>query len=211
MSRPIDEPGAIILLEVDASEPLSIVAGFLPVLQPMWPAGLGGQYASWDDALKAYVISESTRKNHGLVGSPAGEGALLYPGPYALGRPQPVQDRDRQARGRQREVHPRRHGRREGEPGHGDRSLPEAGRRPRAVYRGAEEHYARPPRFDPARRDAGSRPRPGFRMGEDRIRQPRRRTIPTSGAGSSPASDRRARAGGRASAGSSEGTPSSTS
>ncbi|HEX2695499.1 MAG TPA: hypothetical protein VHP61_07070, partial [Acidobacteriota bacterium] len=37
----IDEPGAIILLEVDASEPLSIVARFLPALQPMWPAGLG--------------------------------------------------------------------------------------------------------------------------------------------------------------------------
>lgn len=75
----IDEPGAIVLLEVDASEPLSIVAGFLPALQPMWPAGLGGQYASWDDALKAYVISESTRKNHGLVGSPAAKGITYTP------------------------------------------------------------------------------------------------------------------------------------
>jgi hypothetical protein len=75
----IDEPGAIILLEVDASEPLSIVAGFLPALQPMWPAGLGGQYAYWDDAIKAYVISESTRKNNGLVGSPAARGISYTP------------------------------------------------------------------------------------------------------------------------------------
>jgi hypothetical protein len=75
----IDDPGAIILLDVDASEPLSIVAGFLPALQPMWPAGLGGQYAYWDGALKAYVISESTRKNHGLVGSPAATGISYTP------------------------------------------------------------------------------------------------------------------------------------
>lgn len=75
----IDERGAVILLEVDASEPLSIVAGFLPALQLMWPAGLGGQYAAWDDALKAYVISESTQKNHGLIGSPAAKGISYTP------------------------------------------------------------------------------------------------------------------------------------
>ena len=75
----IDEPGAIVLLEVDASEPLAIVAGFLPVLQPMWPAGLGGQYASWDEELGAYVISEPTRKNHGLVGSPSARGISYTP------------------------------------------------------------------------------------------------------------------------------------
>jgi len=53
---PINEPGAIILLKVDSTEPLSIVCSFLPVLQPMWPAGLGGQYAFWDNNLKAYII-----------------------------------------------------------------------------------------------------------------------------------------------------------
>jgi glycogen debranching enzyme len=67
----IDDPGAVILFDIDATEPLTIVAGFQPVLQPMWPAGIGGQYAAWDDILKAYLISESTRQNHGFVGSPA--------------------------------------------------------------------------------------------------------------------------------------------
>lgn len=75
----VDEPGAVILLAVDTTEPLTIVCSFLPVLQPMWPAGIGGQYASWDGGLKAYIISEPTRKNHGLVGSPAAQGISYTP------------------------------------------------------------------------------------------------------------------------------------
>ncbi|HTP13750.1 MAG TPA: GH116 family glycosyl hydrolase [Bacteroidota bacterium] len=76
---PIEEAGAIILLDVNSTEPLSIVASFLPVLQPMWPAGIGGQYAYWDDATHAYLISEPTRKNHGFVGSPAAVGMSYTP------------------------------------------------------------------------------------------------------------------------------------
>lgn len=76
---PVDDPGAVILLEVDTTEPLTIVCSFLPVLQPMWPAGIGGQYAYWDDALKAYLISEPTRKNHAYLGSPAARGISYTP------------------------------------------------------------------------------------------------------------------------------------
>lgn len=75
----IDEPGAVILLDVDANHPMTIVVGFIPTMQPMWPAGLGGQYAWWDDNLKAYLISESSRMNHGYVGSPAGAGMSYTP------------------------------------------------------------------------------------------------------------------------------------
>lgn len=76
---PLQESGAMILLKVDSTTPLTIVCGFLPVLQPMWPAGLGGQYAYWDDKLKAYIISESTMKNHGIIGSPAASGISYTP------------------------------------------------------------------------------------------------------------------------------------
>ena len=76
---PVHEPGAIILLKVDTEEPLTIVCGFLPVLQPMWPAGIGGQFAYWHEEFKAYIISESTGKNHGLVGSPAASGLSYTP------------------------------------------------------------------------------------------------------------------------------------
>jgi len=75
----IEEPGAVILLDVESTEPITIIAGFLPVLQPMWPAGIGGQYAFWDAELKAYLISEPTRQNHGFVGSPAAQGISYTP------------------------------------------------------------------------------------------------------------------------------------
>jgi hypothetical protein len=75
----IEEPGAVIFLDIDATEPVTVVAGFLPVLQPMWPAGIGGQYAYWDDKIKAYLISEPTRRNHGFVGSPAAQGISYTP------------------------------------------------------------------------------------------------------------------------------------
>ncbi len=76
---PVDEPGSIILLQVDTTHPLTIVCGFLPVLQPMWPAGLGGQFAYWNDDQKAYIISESTGQNHGFIGSPAASGLSYTP------------------------------------------------------------------------------------------------------------------------------------
>ncbi|MBI3786986.1 MAG: hypothetical protein HY276_01910 [Ignavibacteriales bacterium] len=76
---PIEEPGAIIFLDVSSAEPLTIVCSFLPVLQPMWPAGIGGQSARWLDDIKAYQISEPTRQNSGFVGSPAAAGISYTP------------------------------------------------------------------------------------------------------------------------------------
>ncbi|MFI5253776.1 MAG: amylo-alpha-1,6-glucosidase [Bacteroidota bacterium] len=69
---PRDEPGAILLLDVHNNVPLTIVAGFLPVMQPMWPAGIGGQFSYWDDDANAYVISEGQWRTIVLCGSPAG-------------------------------------------------------------------------------------------------------------------------------------------
>ncbi len=70
---PIDEPGIVILLEVDAYREMEIFASFLPSLQPMWPGGLGGQYAFWDDENKAYILSESRRTFNAMVGAPGAE------------------------------------------------------------------------------------------------------------------------------------------
>lgn len=76
---PVEEPGAIILLDVNTTKPVSVVVSFLPVMQPMWPAGIGGQYSYWDHNLKAYVISESTHRNVGYIGSPAASGISYTP------------------------------------------------------------------------------------------------------------------------------------
>ncbi|MDQ7816254.1 MAG: hypothetical protein RDU14_04465 [Melioribacteraceae bacterium] len=67
---PYNKPGAIILLDVYTTTPLTIVPGFMPVMQPQWPAGIGGQYSYWDDNLKAYIISESQRRGIFVCGSP---------------------------------------------------------------------------------------------------------------------------------------------
>jgi len=70
---PLREAGAVVLLSVESIKPLSVVASFTPDLKPMWPAGLGGQYSYWDNEKRYFVISEGTRKNVALVGSPKGE------------------------------------------------------------------------------------------------------------------------------------------
>ncbi len=75
----IDKPCAVILLHIDTTEPLEVICSFTPVLQPMWPAGIGGQYAYWNEELKAYLISEPTRQNHAFVGSPAASGISYTP------------------------------------------------------------------------------------------------------------------------------------
>ncbi len=69
---PRNEPGAIILLDVHTTEPLSIIPGFIPVMQPMWPAGVGGQFSYWDDDVHGYVISEGQWRAEFICGSPAG-------------------------------------------------------------------------------------------------------------------------------------------
>lgn len=68
---PYEEEGAVILLDVYSTTPLSIVPGFMPVMQPQWPAGIGGQYSIWDSKANAYLISESQRRASFYVGSPA--------------------------------------------------------------------------------------------------------------------------------------------
>ncbi len=70
---PLRDAGVVILISVESVKPISVVASFTPDLKPMWPAGLGGQYSYWDAQKRYFVISEGTRRNVALVGSPAGE------------------------------------------------------------------------------------------------------------------------------------------
>lgn len=69
---PLNESGGLVLLDMSTSVPVTVHVRFRVDLKPMWPAALGGQYSYWDDALKAYVIGEASRKNAALVGSPFG-------------------------------------------------------------------------------------------------------------------------------------------
>jgi len=80
---PREEAGALILLDVDTSKPLTILVQFVPDMQPMWPGGLGGQFSYWDNDLKAFVIGEGRGKFYSLLGSPAGK-EPSYPPAHAL-------------------------------------------------------------------------------------------------------------------------------
>jgi len=76
---PLDEPGLLVLLEVDTYRPLDVVASFRTVLQYAWPGGLGGQYAFWSPDDRAFVLSESLRRRNALVGSPWAAVASSHP------------------------------------------------------------------------------------------------------------------------------------
>ena len=76
---PLDEPGLLVLLEVDAFRPFEIVVGFRTVLQYAWPGGMGGQYTLWSDEDRAFVLSESLRRRNAFIGSPWATSASSHP------------------------------------------------------------------------------------------------------------------------------------
>jgi glycogen debranching enzyme len=76
---PLNEPGSIILLDIDTVEPMKVVISFLPEMQPMWPAGLGGQSAFWSKENNAYILSESRKKFNAFIGSPQGSNLSYTP------------------------------------------------------------------------------------------------------------------------------------
>lgn len=76
---PIDEPGIVMLLDVQSVLPMTITAAFRPKLRLMWPAGLMTGYAGWNDTARAYVIGEETGRFVGMIGSPAGHDVSVMP------------------------------------------------------------------------------------------------------------------------------------
>jgi glycogen debranching enzyme len=67
---PLDAPGAIITYEVDAVRPVDIVVRFNPVLNLMWPGGMGGQEASWKANSSGYLLSEPLHRFSAFITSP---------------------------------------------------------------------------------------------------------------------------------------------
>jgi hypothetical protein len=76
---PREEPGLLVLLEIDSARPLEVVVEFQPVLQLAWPGGFGGQYLGWSEERKAFILSESLRRRNGLIGSPWAAEATAHP------------------------------------------------------------------------------------------------------------------------------------
>src|SRR5215510_4187519 len=67
---PVDQPGAIIELQVETEQPLEIEASFIRDFQLEWPASMGGTYVGWSEPLHAFVFGEDRQKFSALAGSP---------------------------------------------------------------------------------------------------------------------------------------------
>lgn len=81
---PVQEQGAVILLEVETEQPLEIVAVFHRDFQLEWPAALGATYLDWSAPLHAFYFGEEQRKFAAFVGSPtAGEPRPEYQTNYS--------------------------------------------------------------------------------------------------------------------------------
>ncbi|MCY3745712.1 MAG: GH116 family glycosyl hydrolase [Acidobacteria bacterium] len=77
--RGAETPGILVLLDVDSPDPVEIIAEFHPVLDFMWPASLGGQYAFWDGERRVFVLSESLTRHNAVVGSPWATNSVEHP------------------------------------------------------------------------------------------------------------------------------------
>ena len=66
---PMHTPGAIITYTVESRQPVDIVVHFVPVLNLMWPAAIGGQDTTWNSSFSGYVMSEPTHRFSAVIGS----------------------------------------------------------------------------------------------------------------------------------------------
>ena len=76
---PLNEPGLLVLLDVETFRPLEVVVSFRTVFQYAWPGAFGGQYTFWNADVKAFVLSESLRERNGVIGSPWADLASSHP------------------------------------------------------------------------------------------------------------------------------------
>src|SRR6266404_352354 len=72
---PVDQPGAVIEIQVETEQPLELQVSFVRDFQLEWPASMGGTYVNWNDALRGFVFGEDRQKFAAIAGSPSAAGA----------------------------------------------------------------------------------------------------------------------------------------
>ncbi|PYQ41143.1 MAG: hypothetical protein DMF77_16665, partial [Acidobacteria bacterium] len=76
---PLDEPGVVMLLDVDSVLPLTVIGSFRPRLKLMWPAGLMTNNVGWDEKDQVYSLTEETKRFAAVIGSPGARDLSLMP------------------------------------------------------------------------------------------------------------------------------------
>ncbi|HSL72230.1 MAG TPA: GH116 family glycosyl hydrolase [Longimicrobiales bacterium] len=68
---PLDEPGALILLEIESVRPLSVTVRVDPDLEIVGLEGFGGGTISWQPVERRFLLTQGTlRTHHAFIGSP---------------------------------------------------------------------------------------------------------------------------------------------
>ncbi len=76
---PVDEPGLVILLDVQSALPLQIIGSFRPNLRLMWPAGLMTGNVDYAKSEHAYYLVEESNRFVGMIGSPVARDISVMP------------------------------------------------------------------------------------------------------------------------------------
>ena len=76
---PVDEPGLVMLIDVDSVLPMTVAVSFRPRLSLAWPAGLMTGTLDWKEKERVYYIVEESKRFVGVVGSPAGRDVSVMP------------------------------------------------------------------------------------------------------------------------------------
>jgi glycogen debranching enzyme len=74
---PVDQPGAVIEIQVETEQPLELKASFVRDFQLEWPAAMGGTYVNWNEDLHGFLFGEDHQKFAALAGSPSATGAQV--------------------------------------------------------------------------------------------------------------------------------------
>ena len=76
---PVDEPGLIMLLDVNTTLPMTIGVSFRPKLKLFWPAGMMTGNLDWQEKEHVYYIIEETKRYTGVIGSPLARDVSVTP------------------------------------------------------------------------------------------------------------------------------------
>ncbi len=76
---PVDEPGIVMLLDVDSRLPMTIRAAFRPRLALAWAGGLMTGSLEWNKDERVYYLGEESRRFVGVIGSPLARDVSVQP------------------------------------------------------------------------------------------------------------------------------------
>ena len=67
---PRNVAGAVLSYEIESKQPVAVELSFVPVMDLMWPVGVGGQEIQWKADENAYEMREPTNRFHAVFGAP---------------------------------------------------------------------------------------------------------------------------------------------